>query len=113
MKTKQSKTTDEKQISYASNKMCEIQKVLVQLWNEDADAIRSHMSYYRYKDKDARIPIGITIILCLNPTLYYPNNVLNLWKKRLKAQDFAVGIEKSHLRVVFHIKFKDENEGAC
>lgn len=108
MKTQAKKPkTDEWRISYASNRMCEIQKVLVQLWAEDADAIRSHMSYYKYETPEARIPVGITIILCLNPALYYPNSVLNLWKKRLKAQDYAVGIHKSHLRAVFHIKFKE------
>lgn len=108
MKTQaKKKTNDELRISYASNKMCEIQKVLAQLWAEDGDAIRSHMSYYKYPFPEALIPNGITIILCLNPALFYPNNVLNLWKKRLKAQDFAVGIHKSHLRAAYHIKFKE------
>lgn len=97
--------TDESRISYASKKMCEIQQVLAELWTEDTDAIRSHMSYYKYKSPDARIPCGISIILCLNASLYYPNSVLNLWKKRLKAQDYAVGVHKSHIRVVFHIVF--------
>ena len=108
MKTQaKKKITDEVRISYASREMCEIQKVLVKLWVEGSGAIRSHMSYYKYENPEARIPIGITIILCLNPALYYPNSVLNLWKKRLKAQDYAVGVHKSHLRVVFHINFEE------
>lgn len=101
------KASDEWRILYASKEMCKIQKVLVELWAEGWDSIRSHMSYYKYPKPDVKIPIGITIILCLNPALFYPESVLNLWKKRLKAQDYAVGIHKSHLRVAFHIKFEE------
>lgn len=100
------KTTDEeKRISYASSRMCKLQKVLQQLWVDFHHEIIAHASVYKYRDEKDKIPTGIDVVLVLNPAIVCSENLLTLWKRRLKAKRYDFAVLHKHIKVYFRIEF--------
>ena len=48
---------------------------------------------------------GFAVILLLSTKYDYPNDLLDDWKKRLKAEDYVIIVKRNQLRVKFNVMY--------
>ena len=48
---------------------------------------------------------GFAVILLLSTKYDYPNDLLDDWKKRLKAKDYVIIVKRNQLRVKFNVMY--------
>lgn len=97
--------TDEKQISYANKKMSKLLEVLQQMREDFYYEIYRYGAIYKYNDERDNVPKGITVMITLNTTMIYSERLLYVWKKRLGAQKYEVGVYQGHPRIYYRIEF--------
>ena len=61
--------------------------------------------YSMHTNFDTGKETGFAVILFLSTKYDYPNDLLDDWKKRLKAKDYVIIVKRNQLRVKFNVMY--------
>lgn len=84
--------------------------VLRQIKSECQEGVIKDYEYHKLCNLRTSRETGFAVILTLSAKFDYASCYLDVWRKRLDADDYVISVYRNQLRIRFNVMYSEDNQ---